>query len=115
MRRDSFLSVAIARFKDLCLGAGDPARLGAFWAAVLDRTWEARDDGEGLLRGLTPQHTIWVNRVPEAKTVKQRMHLDTYTRELANLEALGTALTAAEPLGGRWPAEALPSPGCAPC
>jgi hypothetical protein len=28
--------MAIAQFKDLCLDAGDPARLGAFWAAVLD-------------------------------------------------------------------------------
>jgi hypothetical protein len=27
--------MAIARFQDLCLDAGDPARAGAFWAAVL--------------------------------------------------------------------------------
>jgi len=33
--------MAIARFKDLCLDAGDPARLGAFWAAVLGGTWQA--------------------------------------------------------------------------
>jgi len=50
--------VAIARFKDLSLGAGDPARLGAFWAAVLCRTWEAQENGDGLLRGPTPQHTV---------------------------------------------------------
>ena len=103
--------MAIARFKDLCLDAGDPARLGAFWAAVLDRTWEARDDGEGLLRGPTPQHTIWVNRVPEAKTVKQRVHLDTYARELANLEALGA--TVVEPRHGTrtWTVMADPEDG----
>jgi hypothetical protein len=77
--------MAIARFKDLCLDAGDPARLGAFWAAVLGRTWEARDDGDGLLTGPTPQHTIWVNRVPEAKTVKHRVHFDIYARDLADL------------------------------
>jgi hypothetical protein len=84
--------MAIAQFKDLCLDAGDPARLGAFWAAVLGRTWQAKDDGDGLLTGLTPQHTIWVNRVPEAKIVKQRVHLDIYARELAGLEALGATI-----------------------
>ena len=75
--------MAVASFKDLCLDAGNPARLGAFWAAVLGRTWEAQANGEGLLTGPTPQHTIWVNRVPEAKTVKHRVHLDIYARDLA--------------------------------
>jgi hypothetical protein len=55
--------VAIARFKDLCVDAGDPGLLGSFWAAVT---------------GPTPQHTIWVNPVPEAKAVKHRVHLDIY-------------------------------------
>jgi hypothetical protein len=84
--------MAIARFKDLCLDAGDPARLGPFWAAVLGRTWELMDDGDGLLKGPTPQHTIWVNRVPEPKTVKHRVHLDIYARDLAGLEALGATI-----------------------
>jgi len=52
--------MAIARFKDLCLDASDPARLGAFWAAVLGRAGQAQDNGEGLLAGPTPQHTIWL-------------------------------------------------------
>jgi hypothetical protein len=60
-----FFPMAIARFKDLCLDAGDPARLGAFWAAALGRTWQAQDNGDGLLTGPTSGHTIWVNRVPE--------------------------------------------------
>jgi glyoxalase superfamily protein len=90
--------MAIARFKDLCLDAGNPARLGAFWAAVLGRAWEAQGNGDGLLTGPTPQHTIWVNRVPEAKTVKHRVHLDIYTRDLADLEALDA--TVVEPRHG---------------
>jgi hypothetical protein len=69
---------AIARFKDLCLDANDPALLGRFWASVLDRTWEPDDAGEGRLVGRTPQHTLWINRVPEAKTVKHRVHFDVY-------------------------------------
>jgi hypothetical protein len=103
--------MAIARFKDLCLDAVDPARLGTFWAAVLGRAWEAMDDGDGLLRGPTPQHTIWVNRVPEAKTVKHRVHLDIYAADLAGLEALGA--TVLEPQHGErtWTVMADPEGG----
>jgi hypothetical protein len=81
--------MAIARFKDLCLDAVDPARLGAFWAAVLGRTWDAEDEA---VNGPTPQHRIWINQVPEPKTVKHRVHLDVYTRHLADLEALGATI-----------------------
>jgi hypothetical protein len=81
--------MAIARFKDLCLDAGDPARLGEFWAAVLGLGWKAQEGGDWQLTGPTPGHTIWINRVPEPKTVKNRVHLDIYARELADLEALG--------------------------
>jgi glyoxalase superfamily protein len=48
--------MAVARFKDLCLDAGDPARLGTFWSAVLGRTWEAKDGG-GLVTGPTRRLT----------------------------------------------------------
>ena len=103
--------MAMARFKDLCLDASGPARLGAFWAAVLDRTWAAQDNGDGLLTGPTPQHTVWVNRVPEAKTVKHRVHLDIYARELADLEALGATIV--EPPSGTrtWTVMADPEGG----
>jgi len=90
--------MAIAQFKDLCLDAGDPARLGMFWAGVLGRTWTAQENGDGLLTGPTPQHTIWVNRVSEAKTVKNRVHLDIFTADLAGLEAAGATIV--EPQDG---------------
>jgi hypothetical protein len=107
-QRHYLLAMAIARFKDLCLDAGDPGRLGAFWAAVLGRTWQAKENGEGLLTGPTPQHTIWVNQVPEAKTVKHRVHLDIYARDRADLEALGA--TVVEPRR-RWTVMADPEGG----
>jgi len=99
--------MAIARFKDLCLDAVDPARLGQFWAAVLGRAWDAEDEA---VTGPTPQHRIWVNKVPEPKTVKHRVHLDVYTRELADLEALGATIlepqrdwtVMADPEGGEF-------------
>jgi glyoxalase superfamily protein len=103
--------MAVARFKDLCLDASDPARLGAFWSAVLGRTWEARDNGEGLLTGPTPQHTIWVNRVPEAKTVKRRVHLDIYARDLVDLEALGATIVEQQHGTRTWTVMADPEGG----
>jgi hypothetical protein len=100
----------IARFKDLCIDANDPARLGRFWAAALGRAFEAKDDGDGLLTGPTKQHTIWVNKVAEARTVKNRVHLDVYTRDLADLEGLGATIV--EPQGTRaWTVMADPEGG----
>src|SRR5262249_7922077 len=103
--------MAIARFQDLCLDAGDPARLGAFWAAVLDRTWEAKDNGDGLLTGPTPRHTIWVNRVPEAKIVKHRVHLDIYARELADVAGLDAPTVERHPGRRTWTLMAVPEGG----
>ena len=36
----------LAAFRDLCIDANDPQRVGAFWAAVLGRT--AEDPGQGV-------------------------------------------------------------------
>ncbi len=104
--------MAMARFKDLCLDAGSPARLGAFWAAALGRAWQEQEPGgDGLLTGPTAQHTIWVNQVPEAKTIKQRVHLDIYARELADLEALGATVVEPWPSQHRWTVMADPEGG----
>jgi Glyoxalase-like domain len=103
--------MAIARFKDLCLDAVDPARPGPFYAAVLGRTWEADDEGAGVLRGPTPQHTIWINRVAEEKTVKHRVHLDVYARDLADLTALGATVLVPQHEGQAWTLMADPEGG----
>jgi hypothetical protein len=100
--------MAIARFKDLCLDAVDVTRMGEFWAAVVGRAWKLQDDGDGVVTGPTPGHTIWVSGVPEQKTVKNRVHLDIYARSLADLEALGA--TAIEPFP-RWIVMADPEGG----
>jgi Glyoxalase-like domain len=110
----------IARFKDLCLDATDPARLGLFWADVLGLTWQAQEGGDGELHGSTPQHTVWINRVPEPKSVKNRVHLDIYTRRLTDLTALGSAVVRpegddpwtvmADPEGGEYCAFLRPEP-----
>jgi Glyoxalase-like domain len=99
--------MAIAQFKDLCVDADDPARLGVFWAAVLDRSWNAKDE---LITGPAPQHGIWVNAVPEPKSVKHRVHFDIYVRQLADLTTLGATVVEphrdwtvmADPEGGEF-------------
>lgn len=82
----------LARWKDLCIDATDPALVGAFWASVLGLELEVLDDGDAVLRGDGPDQTIWVNAVPEPRTVKQRVHLDLRAAAVEPLLDLGAAV-----------------------
>ena len=63
-------------FKDLCLDVNDPQRMARFWAPVLGL---AEPRGENLrLDDDVEEHAVWLNRVPEVKTVKHRVHLDVH-------------------------------------
>jgi hypothetical protein len=103
--------MALAHFKKLCIDANDPSRLGAFWAAVLGVTWTPDDNGDGLVSGPEPHPRIWVNRVPEPKSAKHRVHLDVYTTDLARLETLGSRILLPEGDGRRWTVMADPEDG----
>jgi catechol 2,3-dioxygenase-like lactoylglutathione lyase family enzyme len=75
-----------ARFKDLCIDACDVEAAARFWSAALGLT--VRRSGPNVsLVGPTPAHTVWINEVPEPKTVKNRVHLDVHTGSLADLPA----------------------------
>jgi hypothetical protein len=91
--------MAPATYKDLCLDARDPLLLGRFWAAALGLELVDTGDGDGVLRGPTPQHTVWVNEVPEPKTVKNRMHLDVHAGSVQELLDLGATVIEEFP---RW-------------
>jgi hypothetical protein len=78
-----------ATYKDLCIDAVDPLRLGSFWAAVLGRRLNRREDGMVVLTGPTPRHTVWLAPVPEPVTVKQRVHLDVHVARVADVLAAG--------------------------
>ena len=97
----------LARFKDLCIDATDPARSSAFWSAVLGRRAEP-DGDDAVIRGRTPSRTVWVNRVPEAKTVKNRVHLDIYAGSPQELEAMGARVVDRDGGGGKWTVMADP-------
>jgi len=75
-----------SRFTELAIDCADPLGLARFWCAVLD--YEVRDEDDEMVTigapvapdaetplGPVPP-TLTFARVPEAKTVKNRLHLD---------------------------------------
>jgi predicted enzyme related to lactoylglutathione lyase len=80
----------------LVLDCNDPAELAEFWAAALDYV-TVGDAGSYvmLLPNGRPGPKLLLQRVPEPKSVKNRMHLDIdaadIEAEAARLEALGAS------------------------
>jgi predicted enzyme related to lactoylglutathione lyase len=101
----------LARFKDLSLDVTDAGVLGPWWASVLGLEFVPDPGGVARLRGPTPTHTIWLDEVPEPKTVKHRVHLDIYALSLAELEAAGSTVVAPQRLGWNWTVMADPEQG----
>jgi hypothetical protein len=85
--------VAIFDYKDLCIDAVDPVLVGRFWADGLGLEFHLQSGGDTYLTGPTPQHTIWVNAVPEMKSVKHRLHLDVNARSIAEWLVHGAVVT----------------------
>jgi hypothetical protein len=81
--------VAIARFRDLCIDAVDDAKMQLFWAATLGLEPVPDDGGTLDLVGPTPEHRVWINKVPEPVTVKQRVHIDVHVASTDDVLALG--------------------------
>ena len=86
--------------------AADAAVIAAFWAEVLGRSVVAgatKESASLAAREGTGDAPIMFHGVPEAKTVKNRLHLDLITddfdTEVARLRSLGATEVAAFP---RW-------------
>ena len=87
------------RIQCLCIDSQDPERLATFWASALGWRKTHEDDSEVVLEppsgspedGVVPDLVFL--KVPEGKTVKNRLHLDLrpddQASEVARLEALG--------------------------
>jgi predicted enzyme related to lactoylglutathione lyase len=86
------------RIQCLCIDTADPAGLAAFWQSVLG--WRMSGEGDQVVLeppagskedGVVPD--LLFLRVPEGKTVKNRLHLDLrpedQAAEVARLEDLG--------------------------
>lgn len=81
----------LARYKDLCIDAVDAHLSGRYYAAALGLRFEA-DEEDAVLRGPRPEHTVWVNQVPESKTAKNRVHVDVHAAAVADLVAAGATV-----------------------
>ena len=83
------------------LDCADPEALVEFWTAALHYERVASDDSFIGLRD--PEHrlpTLVLQRVPEPKTTKNRMHLDVFSDrfddDLARLQRLGARVVTPE-------------------
>ena len=85
-----------ARICCVCIDAVDPRPVAEFWAAVLE--WEVVEDGDDGISLAPPGRdfpTLDILLVPEAKAVKNRLHLDlradgtSFESERSRLEGLG--------------------------
>jgi hypothetical protein len=72
----------------------------SFWGRVLGLTSPA--DNPAVLVGDRPEKTVWVNQVPEPRTVKQRVHLDVLTGSIEELEKLGATMQSPVSDGQPW-------------
>lgn len=92
---DGRMRTAIATFKELCLDtSGDGREVGEFWAAATGCEYVRSDhpDDPGDVVGAEEGMGIAICRVPEPKTVKNRVHLDLHTVSVEALEALGATV-----------------------
>jgi hypothetical protein len=95
----------IARFKELCLDtSGDGREVGEFWAAATGCEYARTDhpDDPGNVVGTEEGMGIAICRVPEARTVKNRVHLDLHTDSVDSLVALGATVQPVQSDEDRW-------------
>ena len=87
----------IGRVSFVTIDANDPERLAAFWGAVLGVEVEERSDrGRFVFLERASGTLLCFQRVPEPKTVKNRVHLD------VRIEDLEEATERIVALGGAW-------------
>jgi hypothetical protein len=85
-----------ARISCVCIDAIAPRPVADFWAAVLG--WDVVEEGDEVISLASPSRdlpTLDIVAVPEAKQVKNRLHLDlradgtSFEAEVGRLEGLG--------------------------
>jgi predicted enzyme related to lactoylglutathione lyase len=96
---------AVVGVAALAVDCADPPGLAGWWRRLLGGSVEVDDAGFATLR--TPDGlAIDFARVPEPKTVKNRLHLDLRSSDLdaATEQALALGATRADDVydGGRW-------------
>jgi predicted enzyme related to lactoylglutathione lyase len=94
----------------IVLDAVDPSRVAAFWTAALGYSELGRvDNYVSLIPGTGAGPRLLIQKVPEEKSVKNRMHLDIHVADIeaeaARLEDLGARRLEPDPHrehGAHW-------------
>jgi len=81
--------MALATYQDLCIDVSDARAEGEFWATMLGLRLVLHDDGDAHLDGDQRHDRVWLNRVPEPKTVKNRLHIDVYAESVDRATGAG--------------------------
>ncbi|HZD71473.1 MAG TPA: VOC family protein [Actinomycetes bacterium] len=68
--------MAVATFRGIVIDCAEPVPQARFWAEVLGYPIGFLNDDEARLDPPGEPFRIWLVRVPEPKTVKNRMHVD---------------------------------------
>ncbi|WP_130492605.1 VOC family protein [Motilibacter rhizosphaerae] len=96
------MSDATARWKGLVLDAADTDVAMGFWGPVLGLTGEHTGGPDGVMRGGASERTVWVNAVPEPKTVKNRVHLDLVADDIDAYVRLGARVAPGYAAAQEW-------------
>ena len=91
--QDASGGVARTVFKDLCVDVGDLDAAAAFLGPLLGLEVQERREAVLLLGDGVAEHAVWLNRVPEPRTVKNRVHLDVDVAAVDDVVAAGARVT----------------------
>lgn len=85
--------MATSHLRDICFDCADQHRVAQFWAAVLGYTVlptspDAEPDESVAIAPPEGGMRLWFNRVPEPKTVKNRVHIDINMPDAAEMDRL---------------------------
>ena len=76
--------MAVIRLQEVVIDCAEPRRLVAFWAEVFGVPGVVRTDDWAYVESSATRVRIAFQKVPEVKTVKNRVHLDV---EVDNIDA----------------------------
>jgi Glyoxalase-like domain len=78
----------LATLRDIVIDCAEPAQLASFWSSVLGYPIGHQGDDQTRLDATDGAFRIWLVRVPEPRTVKNRVHIDVNLRPGVGVEAL---------------------------
>jgi hypothetical protein len=85
--------LARVAFQDLCVDVTDLDAGASFLGPLLGLDVEERRERVLRLGDGTPAHAVWLNLVPEARTVKNRVHLDVHVESVEAVLAAGARVS----------------------